>query len=357
MSDSSLAVSTPQTQRNVWVWRIVLFFVLLVAGELYVKWYPYFNKAFVAAAKHTLGLSIITGHQSVAPTPSFGAAFDYAKQYFLAVWEAVILGVVVGAAVQTLLPKQWILRLFAKSNTKSLITASALALPGMMCTCCTAPIVVGLRKQQASVGAALAYWMGNPVLNPATIIFMGFVLGWKFVVIRIVFGLLLILSVGTVTNRLFKGEVAQDTMQQVLDQAIQKPSGSLIRRFFTQLGKITLTIVPAYVILVLVVGALRAWLFPMVIPGNSYSLLWVVGLAIAGTLFVIPTAGEVPIIQSMMKLGLGTGPAFALLMTLPAVSAPSIAMIWRQFPRKALFIAASFTVLCGIVAGLIGMII
>ncbi len=356
MSDLSLAVA-PQTQRHVWVWRIVLFFVLLIAGELYVKWYPYFNKMFIAAAKHSLGASIITGHQSVAPAPSLLAAWDYAKQYFLAVWEAVILGVIVGAAVQTLLPKQWILRLFSKSNTTSLITASALSLPGMMCTCCTAPVVVGLRKQQASVGAALAYWMGNPVLNPATIIFMGFVLGWKFVVIRVIFGLLLILGVGTVTNHLYRGEAAQETMQQVLVASTQKPPGSLVKRFFTQLGKIALTIVPAYVVLVLAVGALRAWLFPMVVPGNSFSLLWVVGLAIAGTLFVIPTAGEVPIIQSMMKFGLGTGPAFALLMTLPAVSAPSIAMVWRQFPRKALLIAASFTVLSGIVAGLIGMVI
>ena len=50
----------------------------------------------------------------------------------------------------------------------------------MMCTCCAAPVAAGMRKQQVSMGGALAFWMGNPLLNPATLVFMGFVLGWQF---------------------------------------------------------------------------------------------------------------------------------------------------------------------------------
>ncbi|VEC02904.1 FIG006303: protein yraQ [Klebsiella pneumoniae] len=46
-------------------------------------------------------------------------------------------------------------------------------------------------------------------------------------------------------------------------------------------------------------------------------------MAIAGCLFVIPTAAEIPIVQTMMLAGMGTAPALALLITLPAVSVPS----------------------------------
>jgi uncharacterized membrane protein YraQ (UPF0718 family) len=46
----------------------------------------------------------------------------------------------------------------------------------------------GMRKQQVSMGGALAFWMGNPLLNPATLVFMGFVLGWQFALIRLVPG-------------------------------------------------------------------------------------------------------------------------------------------------------------------------
>ncbi len=55
------------------------------------------------------------------------------------------------------------------------------------------------------------------------------------------------------------------------------------------------------------------------------SLMWVVvAMAVAGCLFVIPTAAEIPIVQTMMLAGMGTAPALALLMTLPAVSLPSL---------------------------------
>mgnify|MGYP000414384286 CR=1 FL=1 len=41
---------------------------------------------------------------------------------------------------------------------------------------------------QPLLGGALAFWMGNPLLNPATLVFMGFVLGWHFAFIRLVAG-------------------------------------------------------------------------------------------------------------------------------------------------------------------------
>jgi hypothetical protein len=38
----------------------------------------------------------------------------------------------------------------------------------------------GNAPSAVSMGGALAFWMGNPLLNPATLVFMGFVLGWHF---------------------------------------------------------------------------------------------------------------------------------------------------------------------------------
>jgi len=82
---------------------------------------------------------------------------------------------------------------------------------------------------------------------------------------------------------------------------------------------------------VLLLGAARAWLFPHVDASIGNEWLWLVGLAVAGLLFVIPTAGEVPIVQAMLSLGMAAGPAAALLMTLPPVSLPSLAMVARSF--------------------------
>ena len=53
--------------------------------------------------------------------------------------------------------------------------------------------------------------------------------------------------------------------------------------------------------------------------------------AVVGTLLVIPTAGEIPILQGLAIAGVAAGPIGALLITLPAVSLPGIAMVGRAF--------------------------
>jgi hypothetical protein len=68
-------------------------------------------------------------------------------------------------------------------------------------------------------------------------------------------------------------------------------------------------------------------------------------------LFVIPTAGEAPIIQAMLALGVGAGPAGALLMTLAPVSLPSLAMVAPSFPPRILAMVAGAVVLFGIAGG------
>lgn len=89
----------------------------------------------------------------------------------------------------------------------------------------------------------------------------------------------------------------------------------------------------------------------------SNSLLVIIGLTISGTLFVIPTAAEIPIIQTLMAFGLGVGPAAALLMTLPAVSLPSLLIIKNSFPAKILLFVTVSVIVIGIVSGLLANLV
>jgi len=82
---------------------------------------------------------------------------------------------------------------------------------------------------------------------------------------------------------------------------------------------------------------------------------WIVLMAAAGLLFVIPTAGEVPIVQAMLALGVGAGPAAALLMTLPPIALPSLAMAGKVFSSRLLGIVAVVVFVTGVLAGLIAI--
>lgn len=214
--------------------------------------------------------------------------------------------------------------------------------------------MVGLAKSRASVGAALAYWFGNTMLNPATIVFMGFVLGWNWAVLRIVVGATLVFGVAHLGNRYLSErdlppEVAAATdTAEMPDAEDDRP---LLVRWGKALWQLGVGLVPEYAIIVVALGAARAWLFPAMSPAVGHSLWLFFALAVAGTLFVIPTAGEVPIVQTLLGFGLGAGSAGVLLTTLPPVSLPSLVMVGRALPARVMVFVAVSVAILGLLTG------
>jgi uncharacterized membrane protein YraQ (UPF0718 family) len=328
--------------------------LIAIVGLFYVKWMPYYNKAFLAAGNHSIGKSILMGVAAQAPPASWHAALDYALAYGKAIWQAMILGLVLGSAIQEFAPRAWIARQLGRSDVRSVTLGGLLALPAMMCTCCAAPVVIGLRRANASAAAAVAFWLGNTVLNPAALVFMGFVLGWKWVGLRLALGIPLVFGTGYLINYLARsGDIA--SLRKQLSQAVAEsesriPSiGGWLKRFTT----LFLGLIPEYLVLVLLLGAARAWLFPIVAP--ALGLQWIVLMSAAGLLFVIPTAGEVPIVQALLALGVGAGPAAALMMTLPPVSLPSLVMTRKVFSARLLAVVSAAVFVTGVIAGLIAI--
>ena len=330
----------------------IVFLLIAISGLFYVKWNPYWSRAFVAASNHSIGSSILMGNAASPPAPSWDAAVSYAWAYGKAVWQAMVLGLLLGSAVQALLPSEWIVQLLGRLNAGSVLRGVALAVPGMMCTCCAAPVVVGLRKAKASAGAAVAFWLGNSVLNPATLVFIGFVLGWRWSALRLVLGVVAVLGLGLMANRMSSPEEAAAAERQLADVRIALPGTNPFVRWLAILARMAVSLIPEYVVLVLLLGAARAWLFPHVGPEIGDGLGWILIFAVAGTLFVIPTAGEVPIIQAMLSLGVGVGPAGVLLMVLPPISVPSLAIVGRSFSPRLLAAVTLGVVAIGVVGGL-----
>ncbi|MBL4950878.1 permease [Neobacillus sp. OS1-32] len=350
-ANSSLTAAQPKTKKTV-VYAII-FLLITIAGLSYVKWYPYLNKAILAANTHSIGTSIL-GDKADLPAVSWGSAWSYAVAYFTAVWKAAVFGILIGSLVQVLLPTNWLLKVLGKTSFGSTAAAGFASLPGMMCTCCAAPIAVGLRKKKASVGASLAFWIGNPTLNPATLIFMTFVLSWKFTALRLVFGVLLTFGISYLANR-FAPKVDSIEIEKMIENSEQQDHRSFAARWMKSIGDMILYIVPTYFLSVLVMGAVRVWLFPHISAASANSLLAVIGFAIAGMLFVIPTAAEIPIIQTFMSFGLGGGPAGALLLALPSVSLPSLLLVAKSFPKKVLFFVAGGVIVLSIFSGVAGL--
>jgi uncharacterized protein len=261
--------------------------VIAIGGLFYVKWLPYYHKALVASASHSIGRSILMGTAAQAPPPSWKAALDCSLAYGKAIWQAMVLGLLLGAA-------------------------------------------------------ATAFWLGNTILNPATLVFMGFVLGWKWTGLRLALGIVLVFGTGYLISRWsLPGET--QALQAQLNQTLGEPRSvnPSIKSWLGRFAGLAMGLIPEYLVLVLILGAARAWIFPQAGPAIGNDLQWILLMSAAGLLFVIPTAGEVPIVQAMLALGVGVGPAAALIMTLPPISLPSLAMTGRVLPIRVLGLVAT----------------
>src|SRR5476649_746769 len=120
-----MSIAPPATQPRGWAfwWKPLLFLAVAVIGLYYVKWSPYYLKSFIAADKHSIGASILNDN----PGDPVNAALSYAKVYFLAIWKAAVLGVILGSLLQVLIPRDWLLRMFGGSSISSALRGGLFA--------------------------------------------------------------------------------------------------------------------------------------------------------------------------------------------------------------------------------------
>ncbi|GAB2927984.1 permease [Rhodococcus aerolatus] len=304
----------------------------------WAKWQPYALKVPRTASTHTLGTSFVTGSSATGNAVSLSTGLSFARSYFLAIWPALVAALLIAAAVQVLLPSAWLARTLGRGRGGAL-RGGALATPSMMCTCCAAPIAVGLRRRRASTGATLAFWLGNPALNPVVLVLCALVLPWQWALLRGLGGVAVVGGVVALSRARGQEVPAPDAAAPV--------EGPLGRAFLTRLGGLAVRLLPEYLVLVVALGAFSGVLVSGTVALGSGVLAALV-LAVAGTLLPIPTSAEVPAVSALLLLGVGAPVAAALLVTLPALSLPSLVMVRRVFPARVLAATTAWVVVVGL---------
>lgn len=331
------------------------FLAIAVAALWWAKWAPYADRLRITDATGAYpGHDVLAKAGRPGAEPSWSGAWSFLKAYADAVWPALVAGLLIAAAVEALLPRRWLLRALGQDGARGRTAAAAVSLPGMMCTCCTAPIVRSLRRSGVTPANAAAYWLGNPVLNPAVIAFLAIVAPWSWVAVRVAVGLLVVLGLPALVARIVpRGRTVtiEDADEARGEADADAPRRPAIVRYLRALARLALVLVPEYLIVVLLVGALRGWLLPIGDTATDLPVLVTLAAAVLGALVVIPTGGEIPLLTGLTAAGVGAGPTGALLIALPAVSLPSIVMVARALGSRATAVIAGGVVAFAISAG------
>ncbi|SDR86187.1 hypothetical protein SAMN04489751_0658 [Brevibacterium sandarakinum] len=327
---------------------LVLF---LVVGLSWSKWMPYWGKAWTLSQTSVWDGSPL--FEAAGDTFSLAGAWDFTLVYFTAVWKALLVALVVAAAIDALVPRDWLLRVMnRRTHTSQSLVGATLSLPSMMCTCCAAPVAAGLRSSGVMRSAALAYWVGNPLLNPAVLIFLGLVLPWQYALTRLVVGVLIAVGASALIGRWIKGraEVAAEPSSEPITVS------ALPVRYLRSLSKFTLILVPEHLALVFVIGLISPWLSGVYGLEAQVGAIAVLIAAVVATLLVIPTGGEIPIIIALLGVGVGAGVTGALLIALPALSIPSMVMVGKSLGWRTTSAMGSAVAIGGVLSGVVLML-
>lgn len=320
-----------------------------IVALTWAKWLPYAGKlGKVWSTGAWAGGDVLAKAGAAGSVPSLGGAWRFTWSYAGAVWKALVAALLIAAAVDALLTRR-LLPASARSSDgfRGSLMGGIASLPSLMCTCCAAPVAVTLRRGGASRSTSLAYWVGNPVLNPAVLVFLALVAPWQWAATRLVIGCLLVFGASPLIARL----AASTAGASRDDQPSGFEFGAAAGRFASTLLRLMLTLLPEYLLLVFLIGLLRGWMLPL---GAGAAHLGPIALLIAvllGTLVVIPTGGEIPIALGLAAAGMGSLVIGALLITLPAISLVSMAMVVRTFSARITLAMTGAVALCGALAG------
>jgi uncharacterized protein len=354
VSSPALVPAAPSRARAVALTAVAV--AVAVLGLVWAKWSPYTGRALgIMDTRQWPGTSLL---QAGSGEGALARAWDFTWTYTQAVWRALLVALVVSACVDVLVPRRWLLRVMDRRTALGASSAGGLAaLPGMMCTCCTAPITVTLRRAGVPTSAALAFWLGNPVLNPAVLVFLALLAPGQWVAVRVVLGVVLVVGVTALLGRLADRRAADVAVPAAAERAVgdagadpgpAAPLSRLPLLWLRSLLRLAVVLVPEYLAVVFLVGLVGAPLGRVLGEGGALAVLVA---AVVGALVVLPTGGEIPVLLGLAAAGASAAVLGALLLALPALSLPSAVMVGRALGWRTTAATGAATIGLAILAG------
>ena len=276
------------------------------------------------------------------------------------------------------------------------------------CSCTVIPVASGLYRGGAGVGAAFILLWVAPAANILALIYTGQIIGAEMVIARLISALLMCFAVGFVMayafyreerNRVFTIQMSGGPLMSrksivlllLLVAWLLAPNYIVTHGPYWQkvvLWAIGLGIIAVYAWKVIDRDKIKAWLketlwfvriiFPLLLVGvftvgiigallpQEWIETWLGGAGLRqsflatmiGAVTYFATMTEAPFVDTLMNLGMGKGPALALLLTGPGISLPNWLAVARVFGvKKALVYIPTIIVLGTLVGWVAGYIL
>ncbi len=338
---------------------------------------------------------------------SLGAGLTLLQEYArLHVLTCLVPAFFIAGTIAVYIKKDAVIRLLGPATKRYIAYPIASISGGILavCSCTILPLFTGIYKRGAGIGPAVAFLFTGPAINITAILLTGSVLGWDFAVSRLVAAAVISVIAGLIMAAVFRSHDkgnATNGFATSMQEDVPYSNWTISMFFVLQLAVLVifgLSIPPAIkaALIILSVSAILGIVF--VKFQKEHTLEWMrqtwdltkkilpylfVGVFVAGMIEVVvpkeavtrlvgentllsnavastfgafmyfATLTEVPIIQKLMALGMGRGPALTLLLTGNALSLPGMIVLFTVMGRKQAAMYILLIMALSIIAGLL----
>jgi len=259
--------------------------------------------------------------------------------------------------VQSHFPPERTRRILGRfTGVRGNVLAALLGTVTPFCSCSSIPLFIGFTSAGLPIGVTFSFLISSPLVDLASVILLASIFNWPIAIAYVTVGVVLAVIGGTLISRAgMERHIESFVFNSPVIQLEDSEPGVRERLLFARDQVIDIVRrVWLYILIGVGIGAaIHNW-----IPGSLIDGLlgqdkpWSVPLA---TLIGIPMYadifGTLPIAEALVARGVGLGTALAFMMSVTALSLPSIIMLKRvvRTPLLAVFvgIVASGIVLIG----------
>lgn len=210
------------------------------------------------------------------------------------------------------------------------------------CSCSSIPIFIGFTRAGLSSGVTFSFLISSPLVDLGAFILLASVFGFPIAIAYLVLGLILAIIGGTIIEKTGVGKNVKDFILKgnidEIDVIDLKRSERLIYAKDQMLG--TLKKVWLYILVGVGIGAAihnfipTYWIQAVLGADKWYSVLVA---SVLGAPMYADIFGTIPVAEALFIKGVGTGTILSFMMSVTALSLPSMIMLSKAVKPKLLF--------------------
>ena len=222
------------------------------------------------------------------------------------------------------------------------------------CSCSSIPIFMGFTRAGLSCGVTFSFLISSPLVDLGAFVLLASVFGFPIAITYVIVGLLLAVVGGTVIEKVGAGKYVQDFIRQGTLAEIEGVELTRKDRLIYAKDQMlsTLKKVWIYILVGVSIGAaihnfiLAEWIQMVLGQDKWYSVL---AASIVGVPMYADIFGTIPVAEALFFKGLGVGTILSFMMSVTALSLPSMIMLSKAVKPK-LLVWFIVIVVLGIVA-------